>query len=311
MDYKDYYQILGVSKDASDAEIRKAYRRLARKHHPDVNPDDKQAAERFKEVNEAYHVLSDPEKRRKYDQLGRSFEQWQTAGGDARGFDWGQWFGGRPSGQRVYTREFTDEDLGGFGGFSDFFEALFGSMGGGRAGTGRRTWTQAPRRGQDVEHEVEVTLEEAFRGTRRIIEIGDRRLEANIPPGVNTGSRVRLRGQGGPGAGGAASGDLYLRIRARDHPRFERRGDEVPLDLYTAILGGEAFIPTLDGSLRLNIPPETQNGRVFRLSGQGMPNLRSPSQRGNLYARVRVVLPQNLGERERELFRELARIRSK
>ncbi|NPV08060.1 MAG: J domain-containing protein [Anaerolineae bacterium] len=314
MEYKDYYKILGVSRDASDDDIRKAYRRLARKHHPDVNPNDKEAANRFKEINEAYHVLSDPEKRRKYDQLGSSWEQWQRSGANAGGFDWSQWFGGAQAGpaagQRVYTTDFGTEDLGGFG-FSDFFEALFGSMGGAPGTrTRQRSWTQVPRRGQDVEHEVEINLEEAYRGTTRVIAINGKRLEASIPPGVRTGSRVRLRGQGGPGSAGGPSGDLYLRVKVREHPRFERKGDdlytEVPVDLYTCILGGTVSFRGLSGDLRLSIPPGTQNGRTFRLRGQGMPNLHHPEQRGDLYAKVRVVLPTGLTEEELELFRQLA-----
>ncbi len=319
MEYKDYYKLLGVSRDASEDEIRKAYRKLARKYHPDVNPNDREAANRFKEINEAHMVLSDAEKRRKYDQLGSSYEQWQQGGGDARGFDWSQWYGGaqggRPGGQRTYTTAgFGGEDLGGFG-FSDFFEALFGSMGGAPGGQrAHRTWTQTPRRGQDIEHEVEITLEEAYRGAVRVLSIDGKRLEASIPPGVRTGSRVRLRGQGGAGSAGAASGDLFLRIAVQEHPRFERRGNdlhtEVPVDLYTALLGGTVSVGGLGGELRLSIPALTQNGRSFRLRGRGMPALRNPEQHGDLYARVRVVLPQSLTDRERGLVEQLAELQA-
>lgn len=315
MDYKDYYSVLGVARDASEDDIRKAYRRLARKYHPDVNPGDKDAADRFKDINEAYHVLADAEKRRKYDQLGSSYEQWQNTGGDARGFDWSQWYAGQRTGPEVYT-EMGAEDLGGFG-FSDFFEALFGSRAapgtrGARRGTG--TWQTVTRRGQDIEEEVEISLEEAAKGTKRIVEMDGRRLEATIPAGVRTGSRVRLKGQGLPGSGGAPSGDLYMRAKVREHPRFERRDDdlytEVTVDLYTALLGGSVVVPTLDGSVRLTIPPETQNGRTFRLRGRGMPRLRDPQERGDLYVRVRVNLPQNLSDKEKELIGELARMRA-
>jgi len=316
MEYKDYYKVLGVSREASEDDMRKAYRKLARKYHPDVNPkNNKEAAERFKDVNEAYQVLSDAEKRRKYDQLGSSYDQWQRTGGDARGFDWSQWYGsqGQPGGQRAYTREFSGEDLGGFG-FSDFFESLFGGSPGVGTTTRRRTRAGGPQRGQDIEGEVEISLEESFHGTKRVVEVGDRRLEANIPPAVKTGQRVRLRGQGGPGAGGGESGDLYMRVKVREHPRFELKGEdlftEVPVDLYTALLGGSVVVPTLDGSLRLTIPPETQNGRTFRLRGQGMPKPRQPDERGDLYAKVRVVLPQGLSDKEKELVRELAQGRA-
>ena len=315
MEYKDYYKVLGANRSASEEEIRKAYRKLARKYHPDVNPNNKEAAERFKDANEAYQVLSDAGKRAKYDQLGSSYEQWQQTGGDARGFDWSQWSGGQPGGQRVYTTDLGGEGLGGLGGFSDFFESLFGAAPGGTTtGTRRRAFSQAPRPGQDVEHEVEVSLEEAFSGARRIVEMEGRRLEANVPPGVRTGSRVRLKGLGGPGINGGPSGDLYMRIKVREHPQFEQRdGDlytEVAVDLYTAVLGGSVSVPSLSGAVRLNVPAETQNGRSFRLRGQGMPSPRKPEERGDLYAKVKVVLPQALSEQERELFRSLAQARA-
>ncbi|MHB0876012.1 MAG: DnaJ C-terminal domain-containing protein [Anaerolineae bacterium] len=323
MEYKDYYKLLGVERTASEDEIRKAFRKLARKYHPDVNPGNKDSVEKFKDINEAYNVLSDADRRLKYDQLGSSYEQWQNTGGDARGFDWSEWYGGRQpggqaNGQRVRTESFDGEDLGGFG-FSDFFESLFGSAGaagrGAGAGTGTRrgTWTPVARRGQDVEHEVEISLAEAAAGTKRIVEMDGKRLEAAIPRGVKTGSRVRFKGQGGPGSSGAPNGDLYLVVKVRDNPQFERKDDdlytEVSVDLYDAVLGGSAVVPTLDGTVRLNIPPETQNGRTFRLKGQGMPKLRTPEERGDLYAKVRIALPKQLSDKEKDLFRQLSQLR--
>ncbi len=314
MEYKDYYKILGVSRNASEKEIKSAYRRLARKYHPDVNPGDPQAEARFKEINEAYEVLSDPEKRRKYDQLGAQWQQWQRMGGRPEDFDWSQWFAGPQSGRvRVQygTMEDLEEMLGRMGGFSDFFRAIFGDMGiGSRPRTG--TWQSQPFRGQDIEQEVEISLEEAFHGTTRRLQMDGRRLEVKIPPGVRTGSKVRISGAGSPGVGGGPSGNLYLKIKVAPHPVFRRDGDdlycEVPVDLYTAILGGEVRVPTLKGSLMLKIPPETQNGKTFRLKGQGMPALKDPSRRGDLFATVNVRLPQQLSHRERELFRQLAEL---
>jgi len=313
MEYKDYYRILGVDRNATEKEIKQAYRRLARKYHPDVNPGDKEAEERFKEINEAYEVLSDPEKRRKYDQLGASWQQWQRMGGNPRDFDWSQWFSREWPGGRVHVEYGDLGDLFGEGIFSDFFRAIFGDVG---TRPRARWWEARPRyaRGQDYEQPVEISLEEAFRGTKRVLEKDGRRLEVTIPPGVRTGSRVRIAGQGGPGVGGGRPGDLYLKVTVLPHPIFKRQGDdlhcEVPVDLYTAVLGGEVRVPTLEGDVMLKIPPGTQGGQTFRLRGKGMPNLRNPRQRGDLYVKVQVQVPQNLSQRERELFRELAKRRS-
>lgn len=308
MEYKDYYKTLGVAKNADEKEIKKAYRRLARQYHPDVNPGDKAAEARFKEINEAYEVLSDAEKRRKYDELGQSYQRWQQTGGGPGGFDWNQWAtAGGPTGTRVAYGDIND--ILGQGGFSDFFEAIFGGMGMAGAGAGR-----SATRSQDLEHEVEITLAEAFTGAQRTIELDGRRLEVKIPAGVKTGSRVRVAGEA-PAAGGRAAprGDLYLRIKVLPHPTFERRDDdlycEAPVDLFTALLGGEVHVPTLAGSVALRIPPGTQSGRTFRLAGQGMPRLRAPQEHGDLYAKVRVMLPERLSEREQKLVREWAALR--
>ena len=329
MDYKDYYQVLGVSKSADPKEIKKAYRKLARQYHPDVNPDNKAAEEKFKEINEAYEVLSDPAKREKYDQFGSQWQSYTRSGGRPEDFDWGQWTA-RPGGG-TYTRTVTQEDLeqifgggfsggmGGLGGFSDFFEALFGGLGqqsGGFPGQGRSTRStgRSPQRGRDSEQSLEVSLEEAFQGTTYSLQWeGGKRIEARIPRGVRSGSRVRLSGQGEAGAGGGQAGDLYLKIHVKPHPLFKREGDDlhvdVEVDLYTAILGGKVQVPTLERLVELTIPPETANGKVFRLRGLGMPVLGNPEQRGNLYATVDVQLPKNLSQEERQLFQKLKEAR--
>ena len=303
MDFKDYYATLGVKPDADEQTIKQAYRKLARQYHPDVNPGDKQAEEHFKEINEAYEALSDPDKRQKYDALRQQYQQWQQRGGREE-FNWGQWQA--PPGERVYTPPVSPEDLedlfGGESGFSDFFGSMFDQQG--------RARTSGPRRGRDLEVPVEITLEEAFHGTTRTLQVGDRRIEARIPPGVRTGSRVRPSGQGSPGTGVAAAGDLYLVVEVMPHPEFEQDGDdltiEVPVDMYTAAVGGRVRVPTLDGSLMLKIPPQTQAGKTFRLRGKGMPRLERPAEHGDLYARVRLVLPEPLSADEIETLRTLA-----
>ena len=311
MEYKDYYKILGVERGASDKDIKRAYRQLARKYHPDVNPGNKQAGERFKEINEAYEVLSDAEKRRKYDELGANWQQWQRMGGRPNDFDWSQWAAG-PGGGRVHVEYGDLGDLfGGAGGFSDFFQSIFGGMGAAGAGGSR---ARAPLRGQDVEQPLQITLEEAFSGTTRLLRNENRTLEVKIPAGVRTGSRVRMAGEGGPGAAGGARGDVYLVIEVLPHPRFRLDGDdlhiEVPVDVNTAVLGGEIPVPTLKGQVMLRIPPETQGGQVFRLRGQGMPHLGDAQKRGDLLAEVRIQLPPRLTDREKELYRQLAQLRS-
>jgi curved DNA-binding protein len=320
MEYQDYYKTLGVDKKASAAQIKKAYRKLARQYHPDMNPGDKKAEERFKQINEAYEVLSDAERRRKYDQLGTDYQRYQRTGGDPSGFDWSQWMGGsQPGGQPGGVRvEYSGnlDDLFGGGGFSDFFSSIFG---GANAGAGqdafRRAGTRSAQgvRGQDFEQEVEITLEEAFAGTSRVLSKDGQRIEVKIPAGARTGSKVRLAGQGTSGIGGPA-GDLFLVVKVLPHAVFERDGDdlrcELPLDLYTAVLGGEAVVHTLGGDVKLKIPPETQSGRTIRLAGQGMPHLRESKTRGDLWVKVRVTIPQHLSKREQELFQELARLRA-
>lgn len=324
MEYRDYYQVLGVSKNASADDIKKAYRKLARKYHPDVNPGDKAAEEKFKELSEAYEVLSDPEKRQKYDQFGAQWRQYERAGGRPEDFDWGRWAGQPGGGQRAYSRSVSPEEFeqmfgGGPGGFSDFFETLFGGAGRQRttgfSDFGGRQYQPRPRRGRDVEHPVQVTLEEAFHGATRSLQWeGGRAIEARIPRGVQTGSRIRLSGQGQPGVAGAESGDLYLTVEVLPHPTFQREDDDlkvtVPVDLYTAVLGGRVEVPTIDRTVKLTIPPETPNGKVFRLRGLGMPSLRNPDQRGDLFATVEVQLPQDLNQQEKNLFQQLRDMRT-
>jgi DnaJ-class molecular chaperone len=311
---RDYYQVLGVPRTASEKDIKTAYRKLARKHHPDVNPGDNSAEELFKEIGEAYSVLSDPDKRKKYDRWGHDWEKIEQA--QAAGVN----FGNRPGpGGTPYTWTSGDGRPGGFGGFDsedvgNLFEQLFG-----RSASGGRTRVRStPRKGADLEQPVEITLEEAFAGTQRTFQIRDvqtgetRTVEVKIPAGATDGLRVRVAGKGDPGSAGGAPGDLYLIVSIKPHPLFERDGDDlrvkVPTPLYTAMLGGEVRVPTPKGThLALKVPAETPNGQRMRLGGQGMP--RGGGGRGDLYAEITVELPRNLTQREKELFSELARLR--
>jgi len=322
---KDYYQILGVSRNASEKEIKQAYRRLARKHHPDLNPGDKSAEAKFKEINAAYEVLSSPEKRKKYDQFG---EQWEHAEQFAKS-------GGQERVRWDFDRGGTTFEYGDLSGLGGIFSSLFGD-----SGVGSRM--RGPRRGQDIESTIEVTLGEAYHGSTRVIQlqteepctacggtgrVGNRvcticngaggkvipkRLEVKIPAGVRDGSRIRIAGEGVSGRAGGKKGDLYLAAKVLPHKLFERKGadiyTEVSVPLATVMLGGEVSLPTLKGNLSLKIPPETQNGRVFRMAGKGMPQLGN-SKYGNMFAKVKVVLPTNLTGEEKKLFERLRSLR--
>ena len=328
MDFKDYYSTLGVAKTASQKDIKQAFRRLARRHHPDVNPNNRSAEAKFKEINEAYEVLGDPTKRKKYDELGanwRMYEQTGAAGsrfrGAERGGAWNVHSGGGPgTGSRSMTEEEMRELLGNTDPFSDFFHTFFGGAASSvedarRRGPGARA--PATPQGRDVEHEIEIRLEDAYQGTTRRLSVKHdghaRAVEVRIPSGVGDGSRVRVSGEGQHGTGGARSGDLYLRIRLAPHAKFQRKGKDlytrVPVPLTTVVLGGEADVMTLGGkSLRLKIPPTTQNAQVFRLKGYGMPEVGKPHQLGVLYATLDVELPGDLTPEQRAHFEALRQL---
>jgi curved DNA-binding protein len=290
MDYKDYYKILGVERKASEAEIRKAYRKLAMQYHPDRNPENKQAEERFKEINEAYQVLSDPQKRAHYDRLGSDYSNWQRRGAPGD-FNWDQ-YGGFPGGTRVNPDEMQDI-------FSDFFRTIFGIRG---EEPGSR-YSQA----QGYQQELEISLDEAHKGTTRVLQSNGKQKQVRIPAGVRTGSKVRVAGAGPNGL------DLYLIVDVKDDKRFERRGDDLhttaTVSVFTAILGGEADVETLNGKVKLNIPAGTQPEQVFRLSGRGMPHVKNTNEKGDLYVHLKVQIPKYLSAKQRELLDEASRLK--
>jgi len=301
MDYKDYYKILGVERNASEDDIRKAYRKLAMKYHPDRNPNDKQAEERFKEINEAYQVLSDATKRAHYDRLGSDYSNWQQHGAPGD-FNWDQ-YGGFPGGVRVDYGD-LDDILGGAGGFSDFFRTIFGR---GAEGGGTGTRTRARQQPQGYQQELAITLDEAYHGTTRLLQTDGKQKQVRIPAGVRTGSKVRVAGAGPNGL------DLYLIVEVKEDKRFERRGNDLhttaTVDLFTAVLGGEAEVETLNGKIKLNVPAGTQPEQVFRLAGRGMPNVKNADEKGDLYVRLKVQIPKYLSPKQRELLEEASRIK--
>lgn len=317
MDYKDYYKILGVGKSASEAEIKSAYRKLAKLHHPDKNPGDKKAEEKFKEINEAYEVLGDPSKRAKYDELGTSYAHYQQFGGQP---DWESFWrsqGGRGGARVEYEGDLSDLFGGSGGDFSDFFNVIFGTMGRGTAQTRTRRTRVTEMSGQNQEQAVEITLEEALHGATRKLQKGSRTLEVKIPAGARNGTKVRIAGEGSPGVGGRP-GDVYLVVKLAPHPKFKLREEgpdlqtDLPLDLYTAVLGGEARVPTLDGNdVMLTIPPESSSGQMMRLRGKGLLRKPKDTERGDLFVRLLVQTPKNLSDEEKELFKKLAKLRGK
>jgi len=314
MEYKDYYKILGVDRTAGEDEIKRAYRKLAQKYHPDHNPGNSKSEEKFKEINEAYQVLGDAEKRARYNQLGESYSSWQQHGAPQGGFNWDDWYTQAPSGRATYTRVDNLEDLMG-GGFSDFFRKIFGDMGNiggytqdqrtGQRGTASQVPTQ--RRGHD--QSVTISLTEAYQGTIRRVEIDKRRLDVKIPPGARTGVKVRVADAIQDSRTNQKQ-DLFLVIEVAEDPRFERKGDNltttVPVDVFTAELGGEVTVETLSGNVVLTIPPGTQPEQSFRLGGKGMPHLKNPSTFGDLIVKIKVNIPRKLSKKQKELFQQIA-----
>jgi curved DNA-binding protein len=306
MEYKDYYKILGVERSASEQDIKKAYRKLAMKYHPDRNPGNKQAEDKFKEINEAYQVLSDANKRARYDQLGDSYFNYQQSGGTPGSFNWEQWYASQPQGGGTRRVDVGDiGDLFGGGGFSDFFRMIFGEM----SGSGYTTSTRTAGRStalRPMEQPIPISLMEAYNGTSRMIQLGDKRLEVKIPKGARTGTKVRVPAGSAPGM----QTDLYLVVDISPDGHYERKENDlytdVNIDLYTAVLGGQINVQTPAGSVLLTIPAGTQPSQTFRLSGRGMPVLKSPSTFGDLFVRAKISIPRNLSEEEKDLFRRLA-----
>jgi len=302
MDYKDYYKVLGIDKTATPEEIKKAYRKLAVKYHPDKNKDDKQAEEKFKQIAEAYEVLKDPAKRKQYDRLGANWKHYQQTGFE----DFGN-FGGRGFASGAQGNPFSND----FGqdGFSDFFESFFGGdfQQQRRGGFGGGSYAQ---KGHDYEADFVLTLEHAYRGSTKLLNVEDKKIKLKIKPGVKDGQKLRIKGKGGPGVNGGASGDVYLNIKVEDDSRFERKGNDLykqeKINLYTMILGGKIQIETLKGPINFTIPAGTENSKRFRLKGLGMPDFNKPAQYGDLYLTAMANLPKNLSPEEEELFKKLA-----
>ncbi len=309
MDFKDYYKILGLTKTATTDEIKKAFRKLAIKYHPDKNPNDKLAEEKFKEINEANQVLGDAEKRKKYDELGENWkyhqQSGQQTGGNEQDFDWSQWTdkqGGR-TGQHTSGEQFNEGD------FSDFFENVFGGRFSGGKQNQQRTF-----KGQDYRAEMQISLEESFTGTTREIQLDNQKLRLKVKPGVKDAQVLRLKGKGGKSVNGGEDGDVYITVHVLEHPHYKRKEDDlycdISVDLYTAVLGGQSLIRTLGKPIKITIAAETENGKVLRLKGMGLPRYDKENEFGDLYAKVNIQMPKNLSAKEIELFKELSTIKN-
>jgi curved DNA-binding protein len=300
MDYVDYYKILGIDKNASTEDIRKAYRKLARKYHPDVNPDNKEAHKKFQEINEANEVLSDPEKRKKYDQYGKDWKH-------AEEFEKAKQQRG---GQRQYSQGDGESYYGDFGGgdFSDFFESMFG--GGGGAHSGRR---ETKFRGQDYQAELHLKLRDVYVTHQQTLTVNNKNIRITIPAGVENGQKIRLKGHGAPGVNGGPAGDLYITFHIADDPHFKRLGNDlyttVAIDLYTAVLGGETELDTLSGKIKLKVAAGTQNDFKVRIKGKGFPVYKKEGGFGDLYVTYKIKIPVDLSPKEKELFTELSKLR--
>lgn len=302
MDYKDYYKILGVAKKSSQDEIKKAYRKLAMKYHPDKNQGNAKAEEKFKEISEAYEVLGNAENRKKYDQLGANWKHYEKNGAYAnQGFGHGQYGG-------YYSRGgdgFNMDDLFGGSGFSDFFKTFFG----GSFGGGGQSRQSRNIKGTDYSTRLTLTLQEAFQGTERLIDVKGKTIRVKVKPGIKDGQKLRVKGKGGTSSSGGQSGDLYIEVIILPDPRFKRDGNNlhttIDIDLYTAVLGGKVTVETLKGQVNINIPQGTQNGKIFRLKNMGMPDYSHSVVNGDLFVKVHIRIPEKLKPEERALFEKL------
>ena len=298
MEFIDYYKILGVDKNASQEEIKKAYRSLARKHHPDLNPNDKEAHKKFQQINEANEVLGDPEKRKKYDQYGTDWQHAEQFEQARQSQQRSQHFG-----HETFTGDFEEGD------FSDFFTSLFGNMGGRRS-----RQRQTKYRGEDYQAELRLNLTDVYKTQQQVLTVNNKNIRITIPAGVENGQKIKISGHGGPGINKGPNGDLYLTFQITNNTKFRRDGNDlhatIDLDLYKAVLGGEITVDTLDGKVKLKVKPETQNGTKIRLKGKGFPVYKKEGQHGDLFITFQIKIPTNLTEKQRELFEQLAKLSS-